>query len=283
MIPDLSKEGILDYDAIRKIIIDFVPTIAIIRYGEWVFSNTKSRQVASEKKHSSLNLLVILDAVHSKRNESDLISCLQNRLLRITKSTVLIHNLDFVNEGLSWGQDFFIDIIEKGITIFKTNNFLLSTYFRISPKLRLQHIEKVYKNFHLKASVFLDLANVAYSKKNIHISIFMIHQSTELLMRSILVTHTRFDPMTHNLSKLAAYCRHITPQINNIFFSKGENDIEEMKDFRALQESYIFARYKLDYHIDKKLVKRLFRKVKKLERLSASLQIRLYNKLSTQF
>ncbi|WP_343537853.1 hypothetical protein [Sphingobacterium thalpophilum] len=110
----LSKDDIDDH-VISKIINEFVPTIAIIRYAHGTFSNRKAERVASsEGSYLPVHLLVVLNGSYSKGNEANLISAMENKLLRITKSTVLIHSLDFVNEGLSRGQDFFIDIIEKG-------------------------------------------------------------------------------------------------------------------------------------------------------------------------
>ncbi|VTR37469.1 HEPN domain-containing protein [Sphingobacterium thalpophilum] len=279
----LSKDDIDDH-VISKIINEFVPTIAIIRYAHGTFSNRKAERVASsEGSYLPVHLLVVLNGSHSKGNEANLISAMENKLLRITKSTVLIHSLDFVNEGLSRGQDFFIDIIEKGIAIYKSDAFLLTTYFRIHPRLKLGHIKKTYNNFHLKGAEFLKLAYIAYSKFNIHISVFLLHQSTELLMRNILITHTDYDPKIHNLRRLITYCNHVAPQINRIFFPKWNDPLVDNIDFNLLQESYIQARYKLEYHIDKKSVRRLLTKAKKLERLSSVLQGRLCTKLSAQF
>lgn len=272
-----------EYNTIIDAIVNIVSPVAVIHYGRWIFSNTKSRKNTSIDINETLNLLVILDAKDSLSNEGDLINRIENRLLRVKKSSVLVHSLDFVNEGLSWGQDFFIDIIERGKITYQSDRFLITTYFKINPHSKMQRVKDVFNNFHIKGLQFLHLANITYLSKNLHVSIFLIHQATELLMRSILVTHTRYDPRTHNLLQLVRYCRHITPQIVKIFFTKGENDQQAIADFRSLQNSYISARYQLGYHTDKKLVRILLTKTKRLGKLSALLEIRLLNKLSKQF
>lgn len=270
-----------EYNTIIDAIAHIVSPVAVIHYGRWIFSNTKSRKNTSIDTNDTLNLLVILDAKDSHSNEGDLINRIENSLLRIKKSSVLVHSLDFfVNEGLSWGQDFFIDIIERGKIIYQSDMFLITTYFKINPQSKIQRVKDVFHNFHIKGSQFLHLANITYLSEDLHVSIFLIHQATELLMRSILVTHTRYNPRTHNLSQLVRYCRHITPQIDKIFFTKGENEQQAIADFRSLQESYILARYELGYHIDKKLVRTLLTKAKRLGELSTLLEIRLLDKLS---
>lgn len=261
-----------EYNTIIDAIVNIVSPVAVIYYGRWIFSNTKSRKDTFIDANDILNLLVILDAKNSQSNEGDLINRIENRLLRVKKSSVLIHSMDFVNEGLSWGQDFFIDIIERGKIIYQSDMFLITTYFKINPQSKIQRVKDVFYNFHIKGLQFLHLANITYLSENLHVSIFLIHQATELLMRSILVTHTRYDPRTHNLLQLVRYCRHITPQIDKIFFKKGENDQQAIADFRSLQDSYILARYELGYHIDKKLVRRLLTKAKRLGQLSALLE-----------
>lgn len=269
-----------EYNTIINEIVNIVSPLAVIHYGRWIFSNKKSRKNPSIDTDDILNLLVILDAKDTQSNEGNLISRIENILLRIKKSSVLVHNIDFVNEGLSWGQDFFIDIMERGKIIYQSDIFLITTYFKINPQLKIQRVKDVFNNFHIKGSQFLHLANITYLSKDLHVSIFLIHQATELLMKSILVTHTRYDPKTHNLSQLVRYCRHITPQIDKIFFTKGKNQQQAISDFRSLQDSYILARYELVYHINKKLVRKLLTKAKKLEQLSALLEIRLLEKLA---
>ena len=269
-----------EYNTIINEIVNIVSPLAVIHYGRWVFSNKKSRKNSSIDTNDILNLLVILDAKDTQSNESNLISRIENSLLRIKKSSVLVHSIDFVNEGLSWGQDFFIDIMERGKIIYQSDIFLITTYFKINPQSKIQRVKDVFNNFHNKGSQFLHLANITYLSKDLHVSIFLIHQATELLMKSILVTHTRYDPKTHNLSQLVRYCRHITPQIDKIFFTKGKNQQQAISDFRSLQDSYILARYELGYQINKKLVRTLLTKAKKLERLSALLEIRLLEKLA---
>ncbi|MDR0264904.1 MAG: HEPN domain-containing protein [Sphingobacterium sp.] len=268
------------YNTIINEIVNIVSPLAVIHYGLWIFSNKKSRKNPSIDTNDILNLLVILDAKDTQSNESNLISRIENSLLRIKKSSVLVHSINFVNEGLSWGQDFFIDIMERGKIIYQSDIFLITTYFKINPQSKIQRVKDVFNNFHIKGSQFLHLANITYLSKDLHVSIFLLHQATELLMRSILVTHTRYDPKTHNLSQLARYCRHITPQIDKIFFTKGKNQQQAISDFRSLQDSYVLARYELGYHINKKLVRTLLTKAKKLEQLSTLLEIRLLDKLA---
>src|SRR5690606_28232632 len=93
--------------------------------------------------------------------------------------------------------------------------------------------------------------------------LFLLHQAVERFYAGLGLIYTGFKPKTHSIKEYRNYTKFISNDVNNIFcFPPTE---EEKRIFNILQNSYIDARYKSDYTIQKCDLEYLIAKVESLE------------------
>ena len=93
----------------------------------------------------------------------------------------------------------------------------------------------------------------------------MLHQVTERLFHTIILTFTRYKLKTHDLEKLD----HKAGNLHADFFAVFPRASEWQKDcFNKLKDAYIDARYKRDYVITKEELEYLAARVSKLQELT---------------
>lgn len=176
----------------------------------------------------------------------------------------LIHDINYINEGLAFGQYFFADIVKEGVLLYDSGKVEFS-----KPKERTKQEQRdVATNYFSlwfeRGSDFLIIANDCLIRKRLKVGVFQLHQATECFYNTILLVFSGYKPKTHSLEKLRQYAKPYSKELMQIFPESPE-DKNESHLFDLLKRGYIDARYKNDYLIlDKELVT-LIEKVKKMQ------------------
>jgi predicted nucleotidyltransferase/HEPN domain-containing protein len=253
-LPQIKQDQILQVVDIIKEVANPEKTILFGSYakGTWVedkyFENGTSYEYISDFDF----LIVTKD---STEKEYEILDKIINRCRNLFKTPVnaIIHDIEYVNDGLSIGQYFFTDIISEGVLLYEKENIKFSIPRILSNGEMKEIAQRYFDKWFTTASNFVDFSNNAFDsllkkKKSLNDAAFLLHQACERLYNTILLVFTGYKPKTHNLDKLRQYCKPLSEEIFSIFPFPIDN-LFEAHLFDLLKRGYIDARYKEDYII----------------------------------
>jgi HEPN domain-containing protein/predicted nucleotidyltransferase len=194
-----------------------------------------------------------------------------NRARHVTNVAVnpIIHDMDYVNEGLEIGQYFFTDIVKEGVLLFDSAREGFAQARELSVQEQKEIANRDFDRWFPAATNFLDFSNYGAKKlgsdgKKLNDVAFLLHQTTERLYNTVLLVFTGYKPKTHNLEKLRQYAKPYSKELIEIFPDSTDDKLENHL-FDLLKRGYIDARYKDDYMITKEELEMLIKKVEKMK------------------
>lgn len=182
---------------------------------------------------------------------------------------IQIHEIDYINEGLEFGQYFFTDIVKEGVLLYDTDIVHFAEPREITPT-EAKIIAQRYFDIWFPAGLdFLKSVSFNFEGTRYKLSAFELHQATESFYYAVLLVFTGYKPKTHNLYKLRKQAKHLSEELFLIFPIESNN--EEKNLFDLLKRGYIDARYKEDYKITKEELSTLIERVGKMQEIVANI------------
>lgn len=181
-----------------------------------------------------------------------------------TPVNVIVHDINYVNEGLSEGQYFFTEIVNEGVLLHDSGTYSFEEARRLTSDEKKGIAQRYFDQWYKTGGEFLIDAANAFHRNSYNKAAFELHQAVEHFYNTVLLVFTGYKPKTHNLDKLRQYTKHVSEELFSIF-PFPENDEEEKHLFDLLKRGYIDARYKEDYLITKHEVSRLIHKAEDLQ------------------
>lgn len=176
---------------------------------------------------------------------------------------VQVHEIDYINEGLEFGQYFFTDIVNEGILLFDTGNVEFATARELTGQEEKGIAQNYFDIWFPQGLEFLKIVEFSLSINSLKPGAFILHQATESLYYATLLVFTGYKPKTHNLWKLRKQAKKLSEELFLIF--PVETDKYEDHLFDLLKRGYIDARYKPEYFITKEELQALFERVNKMK------------------
>lgn len=269
-LPAYKQEEIQKITAIIREVINPDKIILFGSYakGEQVEDRYVENGILYEYK-SDYDILVVTKGNSEK--EYLLADKVVNKSRHITPVAVnlIIHEMDYVNEGLRIGQYFFTDIIKEGVLLFDESRIEFEKVKELnkeeSKEIAQHYFDKWFEggcNFlRFSRTAFQDLSNEG---KKLNDAAFLLHQATERFYYTILLVFTGYKPKTHNLDKLRQYAKPFSKELLQIFPYPTDDQLE-FHLFDLLRRGYIDARYRDDYSIKKEELEALIGKVEKMK------------------
>lgn len=158
-----------------------------------------------------------------------------------------IHGIDYINEGLGWGQYFFADIVKEGILLYDSEKVNFIEPKTLTPAEEKEKAQRYFDLWFPMSTGFLEGVKFYLSKNELKIGAFNLHQATESLYYSLLLVFTGYKPKTHNLWKLRKKTKAYSDELFLVF--KAEIDKAEEHLFDLLKRGYVEARYKQEQYI----------------------------------
>ncbi|HEX7904908.1 MAG TPA: HEPN domain-containing protein [Chitinophagaceae bacterium] len=158
-----------------------------------------------------------------------------------------IHDIDYINKGLEWGEYFWVDIIREGILLFDKGTIHFSAPKELTAAEKKEKAQRYFDTWFHQAPAFLEGAKFHQQKGNLKIATFELHQATESLYYGFLLVFTDYKPKTHNLWKLRKKAKPYSEELFHVF--RAETDKEEERLFELLKQGYVDARYREDFTI----------------------------------
>jgi HEPN domain-containing protein len=259
----LPQQGREQLTMITGIIVKAIHPEKIILFGRYAATTGVPYRLFHE--HSLPQLggfdLLIVTRRGERRYEHEVQDIIENRCRAHIPVTVLVHDIDYMNEQLSQGGYFFSMLRKEGILVFDAHTVPISE--GSPPDLAGIRIraEKDFAAWWSKAEAYYRSAIFNRQGKEWRLAAFLMHQAAESAYQAVLLTFSGYKPCTHNLDKLRRYTSRFSLALNLVFplDSAGEEHL-----FRLLVIAYVDARYKEEYPITENEVDLLIGRIAEL-------------------
>lgn len=265
-----------DLEIITKILKRLTKPEYIILFGSYARGNFVEYDETAvndgqyiETYQSDLDILVI---VTNAKVEKDfkLWKQIEDEISRKTTTPVdlIVHNIQFVNEQISYGVPFFLDIKKEGIVLFNRGKMKLVNARTLTPAETKEIAEKDLEMWMTRAQKFLEAYKDDMKGDRPNLAAFHLHQAAEHFFIAIQLVFSRYNAKEHDINKLSNIIANFGFDIHDIF---PQNSKEEKRLYELLRRSYVDARYNTQFSISEKELKELAERVqrigKEIERL----------------
>jgi len=216
--------------------------------GDWVDAPLSANQYKSD-----FDILVIVSqkeltdrAAYWAKAEERLIRAYTIEKTLHTPVNFIVHSLHEVNDGLSHGRVFFMEVAKDGIALYEADDRELATPKPKTPEQALETAREYFEEWMPSAAGFLDTSKYALSRGRLKESAFQLHQATERLYGCLLLTLTFYTPYNHNIAFLRSLAEGLDRRLFGIW---PEDTHRERSMFQKLKEAYTKARYSKHYKI----------------------------------
>ena len=227
--------------------------LKVILYGSYARGGWVDEPHTAKGFRSDFDLLVIVN--HEKLTDrAEFWSSAEDRLnreLAITKElktpvNFIVHTLGEVNDGLSQGRYFFIDIARDGIALYPRDDTDLPEPEPKTPAQALAMAREYFEEWLPSAGRFERAAKAMLDEDGLKEAAFQLHQATERYYHCVLLVCTFYTPHVHNLGFLRTQAERIDPRLIEVW--PRETKAERAR-FEKLKDAYVKARYSKHYRI----------------------------------
>jgi predicted nucleotidyltransferase/HEPN domain-containing protein len=163
-----------------------------------------------------------------------------------TPVNFIVHSLDDVNEQLSRGRYFFVDIARDGIALFEAPDHPFVEPQPLASATALEEAQGYFGEWSGSADDFFEQAKHALWRGRPKIAAFELHQTTEHLYNCLLLVLTLYTPKSHNLIRLRGLAEPLDPRLAAVWPAETKF---ERRAFELLRAAYVKARYSRHFNI----------------------------------
>ncbi|AJA11275.1 hypothetical protein SKP52_22125 [Sphingopyxis fribergensis] len=234
--------------------------------GDWVDAPLSANQYKSD-----YDILIIVSqkeltdrAAHWAKAEERLIRAYTIEKTLHTPVNFIVHSLHEVNDGLSHGRVFFMEVVKDGIALYEADDRELAAPRPKTPEQALVAAKEYFEDGIASAMSREKLAKYAMSEGLLKDAAFDLHQTTERLYSCVLLTLTFYTPYNHNIAFLRSLAEGHDRRLFGIWPEDSQRD---RAMFQKLKEAYTKARYSKHYRISKDELAWLAARVEELGRV----------------
>ena len=162
-----------------------------------------------------------------------------------TPVNFIVHTLEDVNEQLSKGRYFFIDIVRDGVPLLELPGHPFVEAKPLVPETALAEAEGYFEDGVTSGEMRLQLARFAMEKGYNNGAAFEFHQSAEHLYTCVLLVITLYTPKSHNLVRLRGLADPLDPRLAAVWPTETKF---QKRCFELLRAAYVKARYSRQYN-----------------------------------
>ncbi|MGZ8332187.1 MAG: HEPN domain-containing protein [Allosphingosinicella sp.] len=164
-----------------------------------------------------------------------------------TPVNFIVHSLHEVNDGLSQGRYFFMDIAREGIALYQSDERGLAEPKPRTPGEALALAKEYFEEWLPSARRFERAAEVMIEEGGLKEAAFQLHQAAERYYHCVLLVCTFYTPHVHNLGFLRTQAERIDMRLVDVWPREAKR---ERAMFEKLKAAYIKARYSKHYRIN---------------------------------
>ncbi len=220
---------------------------------------------------SDYDLLVVVS--HADLTEiADYWYIAEDRILRdptiARPVNIIVHSLQEVNEALSRGEYFWVDIARDGIALYDLPCHALATPKPLTPADAYAMAQGYHDHWMPSVGAFVRGAGYALKDGDINKAAFDLHQATERLYICYLLVGTLYFPRSHNIKFLRSLAEDKEPRLVEAWSRLNKID---RRRFELLKRAYVEARYSPSYAITANDLEALAVSVERLRRIVETL------------
>lgn len=159
---------------------------------------------------------------------------------------LIVHSLGEVNEALTRGEYFWVDIARDGIALYELPGHALATPQPLTPadahRMATEYFDEWFESAEVFANTSRDLVRQSRPKE----AAFLLHQATERFYICYLLVRTLYFPRSHNIKFLRSLAEDKEPRLVEAWPRVAKKDRAR---FERLKRAYVEARYSASYAI----------------------------------
>jgi predicted nucleotidyltransferase/HEPN domain-containing protein len=159
---------------------------------------------------------------------------------------IIVHSLDEVNQALTRGEYFWVDIARDGSAIYELPCHPLATPKPLTPADAHRMAKEYFDHWLPSVDAFVRGANYAIGDGDLNKAAFDFHQATERLYICFLLVRTLYFPRSHNIKFLRSLAEDKEPRLVEAWPREMKKDRAR---FERLKRAYVEARYSASYAI----------------------------------
>jgi predicted nucleotidyltransferase/HEPN domain-containing protein len=245
--------------------------LKIILFGSHARGDHVDAPLSANQYKSDYDILVIVSqkeltdrASYWAKAEERLIRAYTIEKTLRTPVNFIVHSLHEVNDGLAHGRVFFMEVAKDGIALYEADDRELATPKPKTPQQALETAREYFEDGFPSAMKRYEGAQFYLQKGYLKDAAFDLHQATERLYASLLLTLTYYTPYNHNIAFLRSLAEGLDRRLFGIW---TESNRRERAMFQKLKEAYTKARYSKHYSISEEELTWLCARVEELGRV----------------
>jgi predicted nucleotidyltransferase/HEPN domain-containing protein len=159
---------------------------------------------------------------------------------------IIVHTLDEVNQGLSRGEYFWVDIARDGIALYELPGAELAAPKPLTAADAYEMASGYLADWLGKVDAALEGAAFYVSKGHYKDAAFTLHQAAERAYTCFLLVRTHYVPRSHNLKFLRSLAEDKEPRLVDAWPRATKLD---RRRFELAKRAYVEARYSASYEI----------------------------------
>ncbi|WP_206245218.1 HEPN domain-containing protein [Novosphingobium terrae] len=164
---------------------------------------------------------------------------------------IIVHTLDEVNEGLTRGEYFWVDIARDGITLYELAGSSLATprpltaadAYEMASSYFLEWLPSVDRALATASTQTSNGENDLGWRKD---AAFTLHQAAERAYNCFLLVRTHYVPRSHNLKFLRSLAEDKEPRLIDAWPRATKLD---RRRFELTKRAYVEARYSASFEV----------------------------------
>jgi predicted nucleotidyltransferase/HEPN domain-containing protein len=159
---------------------------------------------------------------------------------------IIVHTLQEVNQALSRGEYFWVDIARDGIELYELPGSALATPQPLTAADAFEMASTYFQDWLAKVDSGIKLASFALQEGELKDAAFLLHQATERAYICFLLVRTLYFPRSHNIKFLRSLAEDGEPRLIEVWPRATRID---RRRFELLKRAYVEARYSASYEI----------------------------------
>ena len=234
--------------------------------GDWVDAPLSANQYKSD-----YDILIIVSqkeltdrAAYWAKAEERLIRAYTIEKTLHTPVNFIVHSLHEVNDGLSHGRVFFMEVKKDGVGLYEADDRELATPKPKTAEQALEAAREYFEEWMPLATSSQKIYLFCVSQHEYRDAAFNLHQATDRLYACLLLTLTFYTPYNHNIAFLRSIAEGLDRRLYGIW---PEDNRQDRAMFQKLKEAYTKARYSKHYKISEEELSWLGERVEELGRV----------------
>jgi HEPN domain-containing protein len=176
----------------------------------------------------------------------------------------VVHSLHDVNDQLSRGRPFFVDIARDGIVLYEEPGHPLAQPKALSEADKHEEAQRHFDQWIPLSKHSVSLAEASIENGVARDAAFNLHQAVERAYHGLLLTLTLYSPKSHRIKNLRSKAEDLDTRLVEAW---PRDSRVARRHFELLSRAYVEARYSASYEITAEELNWLIQRVKVLQDL----------------